>query len=197
MEERGTLMNKVAKSVAVSLLALSAGSAWATDGTIEFTGEILSSTCEFTNGDTINIELGHYAAKQFKNVGDRSPAIPVDIPLKNCPTIPWLHVDGTTDNSFQLWLETRTGGTVAGHDDLVAVSSLDTAATGVGIRIDRASDGAQMSLNKLTEPKISFTPEADGTTTVGLQAYYVSTVDPLQITPGEANAIVDVTIDYR
>lgn len=190
-------MNKVAKSIAVSLLALSAGSAWATDGTIEFTGEILSSTCEFANGDTINIELGHYAAKQFKSAGDRSPAIPVDIPLKNCPTTPWLHVDGTTNDAFQLWLETRTGGTVAGHDDLVAVSSLDTAATGVGIRIDRASDGAQMSLNKLTEPKISFTPAADGTTTVGLQAYYVSTVAPSLITPGEANATVDVTIDYR
>lgn len=190
-------MNKVAKSITVGVLALSAASAWATDGTIEFTGEILTSTCEFANGDVIDVELGHYAAAQFKSVGDRSPAIPVDIPLKNCPTTPWLHVDGTTDNSFQLWLETRAGGTVAGRDDLVAVSSLDVAATGVGIRIDRASDGAQMSLNKLTEPKVSFTPEADGTTTVGLQAYYVAAVDPLQITPGEANATVDVTIDYR
>lgn len=190
-------MNKVAKSITVGLLALSAGSAWATDGTIEFTGEILSSTCEFADGDTIHVELGHYAAKQFNSIGDRSPAIPVDIPLKNCPTIPWLHLDGTTDNSFQLWLETRTGGTVAGHDDLVAVSSLDTAATGVGIRIARASDGTPMSLNKLTDPKISFIPEADGTTTVALQAYYVSTVEPSQITPGEANAIVDVTVDYR
>ncbi|EDV9707237.1 fimbrial protein [Salmonella enterica] len=190
-------MNKVAKSIAVSLLALSAGSAWATDGTIEFTGEILTSTCEFASGDVINVELGHYSAHQFKSVGDRTPAIPVDIPLKNCPTTPWVHVNGTTDNSFQLWLETRAGGTVAGHDDLVAVSSLDTAATGVGIQIDRASDGMQMPLNKLAEPKISFTPEADGTATIGLQAYYVSTIDSKQITPGEANASVDVTIDYR
>lgn len=84
-----------------------------------------------------------------------------------------------------MWLETRAGGTVANHDDLVAVSSLDTPATGVGIRIDRASDGQQMSLNKLTTPKVSFTPEADGTTTVGLQAYYVSTVDSSLITPGK------------
>lgn len=97
-------MKKVVKSIAVGLLALSAGSAWATDGTIEFTGEILTSTCEFANGDTINVELGHYAAKQFKSVGDRSPAIPVDIPLKNCPTTPWKHLDGNTDNSFQMWL---------------------------------------------------------------------------------------------
>lgn len=86
---------------------------------------------------------------------------------------------------------------MANYDDLIAVSSMDTAATGVGIRIDRASDGKQMSLNKLTTPKVSFTPEADGTTTVGLQAYYVSTIDSSLITPGEANASVDVTIDYR
>lgn len=190
-------MKKVVKSIAVGLLALSAGSVWATDGTIEFTGEILTSTCEFANGDTINVELGHYAAKQFKSVGDRSPAIPVDIPLKNCPTTPWKHLDGNTDNSFQMWLETRSGGTVAGNENLIAVNSLDVPATGVGIRIDRAIDGKQMSLNKLTDPKISFTPEADGTTTVGLQAYYVSTVDSSAITPGEANATVDVTIDYR
>mgnify|MGYP005949152169 CR=1 FL=1 len=137
--------------------------------------------------------------KQFKTVGDTSPAIPVNIPLENCPASPWEHVDGTTDNSFQLWLETRAGGTVADHDDLVAVSSMDTAATGVGIRIARASDNATMVLNKLpaADSKISFAPEADGTTIVGLQAYYVSTVDPKEISPGEANASVDVTIDYR
>lgn len=90
-------MNKIAKSIAVSLLALSAGSAWATDGKIEFTGEILTSTCEFADGDVINVELGHYAAAQFKTVGDTSPAIPVNIPLENCPASPWEHVDGTTD----------------------------------------------------------------------------------------------------
>lgn len=32
-------MNVIAKSVAVGLLAMAAGSAWASDGTIEFTGE--------------------------------------------------------------------------------------------------------------------------------------------------------------
>lgn len=82
-------MNKITKSITASLLILSAGSAWATDGTIEFTGEILTNTCEFADGDVINVELGHYAANQFKEVGDHSPAIPVDIPLKNCPTTPW------------------------------------------------------------------------------------------------------------
>ncbi|EGX6615250.1 type 1 fimbrial protein [Salmonella enterica subsp. enterica serovar Carswell] len=190
-------MNKVAKSFAAGLLALSATSAWATDGTIEFTGKILNSTCQFANGDTINIELGHYAAAQFKTIGDQSPIIPVDIPLKNCPVAMWQHVNGKTDNSFQVWLETRNGGTVPGNDDLIAVTGMDTAATGVGIRIDRASSGEQMGINKLSDPQISFTPKSDGTAVIDLQAYYVSTAASSAITPGEANATVDVTIDYR
>lgn len=190
-------MNKVAKSFAAGLLAITATSAWATDGTIEFTGEILTSTCQFANGDTINIELGHYAAAQFKTTGDHSPIIPVDILLKNCPVANWQHVDGETDNSFQVWLETRSGGTVPGNDNLIAVNGMDTVATGVGIQIDRASTGEQMAINKLNDPKISFVPAADGTAVVDLQAYYVSTVASSAITAGEANATVDVTIDYR
>lgn len=190
-------MKKVTKTLTAALLALSAGGAWATDGTIEFTGEILISTCDFANGDVINIELGHYAAAQFKSIGDRTPAIPVDIPLENCPTAEWAHVDGSTDNSFQLWLETRNGGTTGTNNELVAVTGMGTAAKGVGIRIDSVKHQTQMALNKLTTPKVSFTPEADGKTTVALQAYYVSTVESTAITPGEANASVDVTIDYR
>lgn len=107
-------MNVIAKSVAVGLLAMAAGSAWASDGTIEFTGEITTSTCEFANGDTVNVELGHYSNTQFKTVGDKSPTTPFTIPLTNCPTEAWKHVDGSESKSFQLWLETRNGGTSAG-----------------------------------------------------------------------------------
>ncbi|AGB76625.1 P pilus assembly protein, pilin FimA [Enterobacteriaceae bacterium strain FGI 57] len=190
-------MNIINKTLLASSLALLASSAMATDGTIEFTGEILTTTCEFANGDVINVELGHYAASQFKSIGDRTPAIPVPITLKNCPLDDWDHVDGNKDNSFQVWLETRSGGTTGANNDLVAVTSMEVPAEGVGIRIDSVKHNTQMALNKLNDPKISFTPEADGTATVALQAYYVSTVDATAIKPGEANASVDVTIDYR
>ncbi|EEZ4380870.1 type 1 fimbrial protein [Escherichia coli] len=190
-------MNIINKTLLASCLAISAGSAMATDGTIEFTGAILESTCEFANGDVINVELGHYARNQFKSVGDRTPAIPFNIPLKNCPTDEWEHVNGDKDTSFQLWLETRSGGTTGTNNELVAVSSLDTPAEGVGIRIDSVKHDIQMPLNQLATPKISFTPEADGTATLAFLAYYVSTVESTDIKPGEANASVDVTIDYR
>lgn len=175
--------------------ALSANQALATDGTIEFTGLILTSTCEFANSDTVTVELGHYAANQFKNVGDHTPYIPVVIPLKNCPITPWDHVDGTKDASFQLWLETRNGSTTGTANDLVAVTGMDAPAKGVGIRIDTI-DGTQMALNKLNVPKVSF-PITGATMNLNLQAYYVSTVASTDITAGEANASVDVTLDYR
>ncbi|MFG3825571.1 type 1 fimbrial protein, partial [Escherichia coli] len=75
----------------------------------------------------------------------------------NCPTIPWEHVDGTTDASFQLWLETRSGATTGANNDLVAVTSLDPAdaAEGVGIRIEKDSTNI-LALNKLNTPKIAF-----------------------------------------
>ncbi|MCZ4675659.1 fimbrial protein [Citrobacter sedlakii] len=188
-------MKRYTKSVIAGLLTLSASHAWATDGTIEFTGQILTSTCEFANGDTVDIELGHYAASQFKTVGDKTPSIPVTIPLKNCPTDPWEHVDGVEDASFQLWLETRNGGTTGTNDELVAVTGMDEPATGVGIRIDN-DQGTQMAINKLNDPKVSF-PITGATMDINLLAYYVSTVESKDITPGEANASVDVTLDYR
>lgn len=189
-------MNRIAKSVAVGLLAISAGSAWAVDGTIEFNGAIRTSTCEFANGDTIAVELRTYARDQFRFVGDKTPSIPFTIPLINCPTVAWEHVDNTVDASFQLWLETRSGGTVGTNNELAKVSSMGTAATGVGIRIDKADDGTQMALNKLNTPAIKF-PITDTSVNVDLVAYYVSTVESSSITPGEADASVDVTIDYR
>ncbi|MDN1884577.1 hypothetical protein FCZ54_08830 [Escherichia coli] len=39
--------------------------------------------------------------------------------------------------------------------------------------------------------------ESNGIVNVDLIAYYVSTVVPSEITPGEADAIVNVTLDYR
>ncbi|EPG4959877.1 TPA: fimbrial protein [Citrobacter amalonaticus] len=188
-------MKIINKTAIASLLTFAACHAWATDGTIEFTGQILTSTCEFAGGEVVEIELGHYAAGQFKSIGDKTPSIPVAIPLKNCPIAPWKHVDGTTDASFQIWLETLNGGTVGTDNNLVAVTGMDTAATGVGIRID-TNDGTQMFLNKLNDPKVSF-PITGATMNLNLVAYYVSTVDAQDITAGEANASVDVTLDYR
>ncbi len=39
--------------------------------------------------------------------------------------------------------------------------------------------------------------DSNGIVNVDLIAYYVSTVEASEITPGEADAVVNVTLDYR
>ena len=189
-----TLINKM---LIVGALALAAGNAAATDGQIIFNGEIIESTCEInTPNREVNVELGSYNRYQFRAAGDRSPKIPFTLPLINCPMTAWEHIDGTKDASFQLWLETRSGGTVVNHPDLAKVSSMTTAAGGVGIQIEDAKTQTIIPLNRLATPKISY-KITGATMNVDLFAYYVSTEAPADITAGEADAAVDVTLDYR
>ncbi|HFG9583254.1 TPA: fimbrial protein [Salmonella enterica subsp. enterica serovar Victoria] len=178
-------MNKVTKTAIAGLLALFAGNATATDGEIVFDGEILKSACEINDSDRkIEVALGHYNAEQFRSVGDRSPKIPFTIPLVNCPMAGWEHDNGTVTNFPNL----AKVGSFAG-----------TAATGVGIRIDDAESGNIMPLNAMgTENTVYQIPaESAGVVNVDLIAYYVSTVEASEITPGEADAVVNVTLDYR
>ncbi|WP_105273618.1 fimbrial protein [Escherichia sp. MOD1-EC7003] len=190
-------MNHVTKTALAGLLALFAASASATDGTIEFKGEILGTVCEFADSDVVEVQLGSYASHQFKFVGDKSPTVPFTIPLKNCPTTAWEHDDGSVDASFQLWLETRSGGTTGPDNNLVAVTGAISTETaeGVGIHIEKDAN-TPMALNKLNSPRTIF-PITGVTMDLNLAAYYVSTVESTAIKPGDADATVDVTLDYR
>ncbi|EOZ1770968.1 fimbrial protein [Shigella flexneri] len=194
-------MNKVTKTAIVGLLALFAGNAAATDGEIVFDGEILKSACEINDSDKkIEVALGHYNAEQFRSVGDRSPKFPFTIPLVNCPVTGWEHDNGNVEASFRLWLETRDNGTVPNFPNLAKVGSFaGTAATGVGIRIDDAESGNLMPLNAMGNDNTIYQIPADsnGIVNVDLIAYYVSTVEASEIPPGEADAVVNVTLDYR
>jgi major type 1 subunit fimbrin (pilin) len=192
------IMIRLSKLTIAGLLAFSAGSAFATDGTISFTGEILASTCEFEGSSEVSIELGHYGVKQFTGVGDKSPTTYFSIPLKNCPDTPWLHEDGSEDPSFRLWLETRDHDSMIEGQNLLAVTSMSgDAAQGVGIRValqDGTDQGTEIKLDQVDDNVIPIT----GTNmNLDLQAYYVATVAPEQIKAGQANASVDVTFDYR
>lgn len=190
-------MKVIYKTLIASSLVLAAGNVAATDGEIIFNGEIIESTCEISSPNRqVLVELGSYNKTQFRAVGDRSPKIAFTLPLVNCPTDEWEHIDGTTDASFQLWLETRQGGTVENYPDLAKVSGMATTAEGVGIRIEDAKTEQTIPLNRLATPKISYT--ITGTTmNVDLFAYYVSTKVASEIKAGEADAVVDVTLDYR
>ena len=94
----------------------------------------------------------------------------------------------------------RDNGTVPNFPNLAKVGSFaGIAATGVGIRIDDAESGNIMPLNAMGNDNTVYQipAESNGIVNVDLIAYYVSTVVPSEITPGEADAIVNVTLDYR
>ncbi|ECG8591374.1 type 1 fimbrial protein [Salmonella enterica subsp. salamae] len=192
-------MNNLKKSAIAGVLALCAGQACATDGTINFTGEILQSTCDFADQSRmVNVELGHYGRKQFTEPGAKSPTVYFTIPLMNCPTTQWTHLDGTEGASFRLWLETRDHDSTIDGQNLLAVTSMKgSAAEGVGIRValqDGTDEGTPIKLDQLDDNVIPITGESMD---LDLQAYYVSTVATDDIKPGPANASVDVTFDYR
>ncbi|VTU63213.1 putative fimbrial-like protein YraH [Leuconostoc pseudomesenteroides] len=56
-----------------------------------------------------------------------------------------------------------------------------------------------MPLNAMGNDNTVYQIPADsaGIVNVDLIAYYVSTVEASEITPGEADAVVNVTLDYR
>lgn len=68
----------------------------------------------------------------------------------------------------------------------------------MGIRIDDAESGNLMPLNAMGNDNTVYQIPADsnGIVNVDLIAYYVSTVEASEITR-EADAVVNVTLDYR
>lgn len=73
---------------AVASLLMVSASGIAADGTINFTGEFITSTCDikFDNGTNIaEVNLGTYNTKALANVGDLTASKEIKISLTACP----------------------------------------------------------------------------------------------------------------
>lgn len=165
---------------------------YAIDGAINFHGAIITQTCVINGGDEIDVPLGTYAAAQFVSVGDPSPKIPFTIPLTNCP----YSEDGSAETDhFRIWLEAAT---VPGKPNLIQVADEfrdGSSATGVGIRIvDANNPDTPLAINTLPDLVYNITGEVMN---VNLLAYYESFAQATAITAGIADAVVNVTLDYR
>lgn len=162
---------------------------YAIDGEINFHGAIITQACVINGGDDIDVPLGTYSAAQFTSVGEPSPKIPFTLPLSNCP-----HGSAKTDH-FRIWLEAPT---VPGKPNLIQLADEfndGSAASGVGIRIiDAAKPDTPLPINTLPDLEYTITGE---TMNVNLMAYYESFAEPTAITAGVADAVVNVTLDYR
>lgn len=184
-------MKTTYKLMVSGLLLALAGNSYAIDGRINFSGAIIKTACVINGGNDVDVPLGTYSAAQFREIGDTSPNIPFTLPLANCPVA---QKDGDPLPHFRIWLEAEAVD--ATHPNLVKLgnSFLDTMADGVGVQILDANTKEVMLLNTL--PTIVYDIKT-ATMDVNLLANYQSFKGPDDITPGPADASVNVTLDYR
>ncbi|MBL5902950.1 fimbrial protein [Serratia fonticola] len=110
--------------ISVSLLALT-GSAFAIDGTIEFTGAFTDAPCETNiNGanaaSSVSVTLDTWNAANFKdNVGATTDLKPITVNLSGCPNITKANIqfNGTTDAINPTLFATQTGVDIATNVD--------------------------------------------------------------------------------
>ncbi|ACR68339.1 pilus assembly protein [Edwardsiella ictaluri] len=177
-------MKKFLLPVMVLAAAAVSGQASAANGKVEFTGEIVNSTCQVSSdSQNINVYLGKYPTSAFKTVGDKSASKAFQINLEQCEP-------GTYTVRFD-------GNTVAGHPDLLAVSSsgATAAAKGVGIEITDVNGKAFPIADQSQGDVPTVTVVSDKKAIFNLQARYRSYVNT--VTAGLANATSPFTIEYK
>ncbi|MGN7790329.1 fimbrial protein [Enterobacter sp. 22452] len=174
-------MNKgitlAALGVAASLLT---SLAQASDGTINFTGEILDSACTVDIGtdNTMIVDLGKVAKTAFTGVGSTASAHSFKLNLTDCP-------DTVTSTTVMF-----DGIAYAGDDTALALTADEGVATGVGVQI---SDAAQNVISLFT-PSPSYTLVA-GDNVLPFVARYIQ--KGAAVTAGPANSVTQFTLNYN
>lgn len=164
----------------VSVLFMQAASA--ANGTVNFTGEIVKSTCDVVSADkNKTVVLGKYPTSAFPTTGSTSGAKAFSISLEKCEA-----------GDYSLRFD---GNTPAGFPNLLAISG---GATGVGVEIVDNNGAIVPVTQDVALPasvKIAATGTTPGAATFNLRARYKSFQDT--VTPGAANSSATFTIEYK
>lgn len=175
-------MRKIVSATVIATALCCSVSAWAADGQINFTGEIIDSACQVVNGisSPLDVSLGKVAKSAFTGSGSTTTTTRFDIQLKDCPetiTSAAITFGGSADST---------------NANVLAVTPGTGAAAGVGIQL----------LDKTENPLSLYTSSADyplqsGTTTNDLVfgARYIQTGS--SVTAGPANAVSTFTVVYN
>lgn len=167
----------------VGLMAASSfQTASAANGTVNFTGEIVQSTCSVVSGDqTKTVVLGKYPTSAFPKTGATSGAKAFTISLEKCEA-----------GDYSLRFD---GNTPTGNPDLLAVTG---GAKGVGVEIlDNNSAIVPITQDVATPASVTIasTGATPGMATFNLRARYRSFQDV--VTAGQANSNATFTIQYK
>ncbi|CAI2448534.1 fimbrial protein [Serratia liquefaciens] len=180
------------KTLLSTLLAttafLSTSSAFAADGTVNFTGSITDTACVVdTTSASLTVPLGKISTKSFAGAGTVAPATKFTLLVKSCPaaTTASVNFDGTP---------------VSGDNNVLALTTGTTGvATGVGVQIsDKA--GNPVPLRGLSgsydlKKGDSAGGAGDVTNALDFTARYIATA--AVVGAGTANASTNFTIVYN
>lgn len=163
-------------------LTLATTTASASDGTVNFTGEIIDEACVVDIGTdaTMTVDLGHISKSSFKASGDEAPETKFSLKLKSCPetvTTAKVKFDGAND---------------ATNSGLLALTQETGVAKGIGVTL-RTADKAALGLDAVND--YSYTLSSTEENSLDFYAAYRSTSDT--VVAGKANAVATFTVDYN
>ena len=172
--------------LAMALVGLTSHYAAAADGTLNFIGKIVNSSCTLVSDNDdglIVVKMGSVPLSKLKNdINGTGPEVGVNISVKNCDAgTYYIVLDGAS-------------ATEAPITNVLALDAGDPTAKKVGIKLtDR--NNTPVTLDKPFDPKVdpSITVNADGTGTFNLKAYYY-TWDKDHADAGDGNATARFTI---
>ncbi|MRS88949.1 fimbrial protein [Enterobacteriaceae bacterium RIT714] len=174
-------MKKTFIATAIAAVSvLSSASVLASDGTINFTGEVLDSACTVDIGanNTMEVSMGSVAKSAFTGKGSTASATKFNLKLTKCPT---------TVTSATVKFD---GTAYAGDDSVLALTTETGVATGVGIQLSDSSN----KVVTLFTPSSSMTL-AEGDNVLPFVARYIQ--QAAAVTAGPANSVAQFTVNYN
>ncbi|HGM5490691.1 TPA: fimbrial protein [Serratia fonticola] len=170
--------------IAVAVLASSAFgvSAFAADGQVNFTGEIIDAACTVVNtpANPLQVTLGKVAKTAFTGAGSTAAATKFTLQLKDCPA---------TVSSASVKFD---GTSVSGDNSVLALTQDSGVATGVGIQL---SDDANTVLPLFTASKAYPLQSGSSVNNLDFVARYIATA--ATVTAGPANSVASFTVNYN
>ncbi len=157
-------------------------SAFAADGQVNFTGEIIDAGCTVVNtpSNPLQVALGKVARSAFSQAGDKAAATGFTLQLTDCPA---------TVNSASVKFD---GTAVNGDNSVLALTQESGMATGVGIQL---SDDNNIVLPLYAASKAYVLHPGAVTNNLDFVARYIATSST--VNAGSANAMASFTINYN
>lgn len=170
-------MRKLFMALSLSVVSLCQFSAYGSDGSIVFNGELTGSTCQVTaNSKNQTVILDTLSINNFQKKNDTSIGKPFNIALSDCQS---------TDNISVIFHDATYGLT---DDGLIANQTGDDYAKGIAIGVyDTKNNLIKMNEKILTDNN-------NNTHNLALVAKYVATADKVEA--GLVASTVSFTITY-